>query len=54
MQTEHLMKRPADTLSTVFIGKIHHCVRGGATDQINKQSLQKRVFRSDEKGVKRS
>lgn len=41
MQSEHLMKHPVDTLSTVFIGKIHHYVREGVTEEINKQWPQK-------------
>lgn len=54
MLTGHLMKRLADTLSTVFTGKVHYYVRGGATDEINKQSRLKRVFKKEEKGLKGS
>lgn len=49
MQTEPSMRHPMDTLSTVFIGKIHHYVREGVTEEINKQWLQKRVIRSRQK-----
>lgn len=49
MQTEHSMKRPADMLSTVLIGKIHHYVREGVTEEINKQWLQKRVIKCRQK-----
>lgn len=49
MQTRHSMKCLANTLSTVLIGKIHHYVRDGVTEEIINSGFRKESLSADKR-----